>query len=518
MGWIAAALSGILAAFSYPTVFSGVRFPEMGFLAFFAWIPLFLSLRRAGPGRSFAGAFVASLFHYSIGMYWIYTAMNSFGGLSPALTVASLAILFAVLSAYFAAIFAISAWIVRITGWRMRLVRPFVWVGIEFLRGHLPAGGFPWSQVGYSQGSFLTFIQFADTFSVYGVTWLLVFINESLADAISAWRHEQKKRAWKALWPATLLFVLALGYGRYQLVREHVEPIQTLKVGIVQANIPQGEKWRGDAIRGIMDTFQNGTMSLESEGASLVIWPEASLPMEIAYDSEKVPHDLGQSRADVLFGAVTRSAKPGPHPDDEPYYNTVMLADGAGKILGHYHKRHLVPFGEYVPWQEYLSFARKMTAQVGQMLPGKEYHTLAYRGHQLGVLICYEDIFPEISRIMTAKGGQVLINPTNDAWYGNSSAAYQHQVFSQFRAIETRRAVIRAANTGISSQIDRQGRIQWQGGLFTREAFMSSLPLYDDKSLYVRMGDVLPIFSLIGMSAVLAFGIFRRFQPRRDQR
>ncbi|HEX5034579.1 MAG TPA: hypothetical protein VFW62_08875, partial [bacterium] len=166
MGWIAAALSGVLAAFSYPTVFAGFRFPELGFLAFFAWIPLFLSLRGAGPRRSFAGAFVAAVFHYSIGMYWIYTAMNSFGGLSPALTVMSLAILFTVLAAYFAVIFAISAWIVRFTGWRMLWVRPLVWVGIEFLRGHLPAGGFPWSQVGYSQGEFLHFIQFSDLFGV----------------------------------------------------------------------------------------------------------------------------------------------------------------------------------------------------------------------------------------------------------------------------------------------------------------------------------------------------------------
>lgn len=512
MGWIAAALSGIFAAFTYPTVFAGFRFPELGFLAFFAWIPLFLSLRGAGPGRAFGGAFVASLFHYSIGMYWIYTAMNSFGGLSPVLTVMSLAILFAVLSAYFAVIFAISAWIARFTGWRMMWVRPLVWVGIEYLRGHLPAGGFPWSQVGYSQGGFLHFIQIADLFGIYGVTWLVVFINESLSEFIVAWRRDRKKGAWKSLAPALLLFLFALGYGRYQLVRDHVEPIQTLKVGIVQANIPQGDKWRGDAIQKIMDIFQNGTMSLESEGASLVIWPEASLPMEIAYDSEKVPHDLGQSRADVLFGAVTRSAKPGPNEDEEPYYNTVMLADGTGKILGHYHKRHLVPFGEYVPWQEYLSFARKMTAQVGQMLPGKEYHNLEYRGRQLGVLICYEDIFPEISRIMTAKGAQVLVNPTNDAWYGDSSAAYQHQVFSQFRAVETRRAVIRAANTGISSQIDRQGRIQWQGGLFTREAFMSSLPFYDDKTLYVRIGDALPIGALAMIGMVFLTAGYRRFR------
>ncbi|HKX13502.1 MAG TPA: nitrilase-related carbon-nitrogen hydrolase, partial [bacterium] len=115
----------------------------------------------------------------------------------------------------------------------------------------------------------------------------------------------------------------------------------------------------------------------------------------------------------------------------------------------------------------------------------------------------------------TAKGAQVLVNPTNDAWYGNSSAAYQHQVFSQFRAIETRRAVIRAANTGISSQIDRQGRIQWQGGLFTREAFMTSLPLYGDKTLYVRIGDVLPIFSLLFMAVLLGTGLVRKFRPRK---
>ncbi len=115
---------------------------------------------------------------------------------------------------------------------------------------------------------------------------------------------------------------------------------------------------------------------------------------------------------------------------------------------------------------------------------------------------------------MVEEGANVLINITNDAWYGRSSAAYQHQVFSQFRAVETRRALIRATNTGLSSQIDRHGRVLWQGGLFTREGFLASLPFYDDRSVYVRIGDALPVISLI-LTAVLVFIPLLRRKGRR---
>ncbi|MCC7344285.1 MAG: apolipoprotein N-acyltransferase [Deltaproteobacteria bacterium] len=505
MGWLLAALSGVIAAFTYPTVFAGRMMPELGWMAFFGWVPLFLAIRSARPRAAFARSFFAGLFHYGIAMYWLYTAMNSFGGLSPVVSVLALLLLVAVLSAYFGIIFWISQWLCRKNAWAMLWVRPFVWVGIEYLRGHVPAGGFPWSQIGYSQGGFLHFIQSADLFGVYGVTWLLVFCNEALAEIVVRWRRGERPRALKTAAIAAVLVLANLAYGRYRLDGDTAVPTRTLQVGVVQGNIPQEEKWQRSAAARSLETFQGGALALEQRGAALILWPEASMPYELAYDAPEVAYDLGTQRADILFGTISRSAQSPEPRRDRPYHNTAILADAAGRILGHYHKRHLVPFGEYVPWKDYLFFARKMTAQVGEMMPGSDYYPLKYQDSLLGVLICYEDIFPEISRIMAEKGANVLINITNDAWYGRSSAAYQHQVFSQFRAVETRRALIRATNTGLTSQIDRQGRVLWQGGLFTREDFVASLPFYEDLSPYVRAGDWLPRGSL---ALLLGLGVY----------
>lgn len=509
MGWLLAALSGVVAAFTYPTVFGGHRLPNLGWMAFFAWVPLFIAVRKSSPRNAFGKSFVASLLHYGIGMYWIYTALNSFGGLSPMVAILALLLLVAILSAYFGMIFWVSQWICRSLAIPTLWVRPFVWVGIEYLRGHFPAGGFPWSQIGYSQGGFLHFIQSADLFGVYGVTWLLVFCNEALTEMILRWRLQQSNQALKTAAIAAALVLGNLAYGRYRMTNDFAVPDQTLKVGVVQGNIPQEDKWRQSAAEGILETFQNGTMGLEQQGASLILWPEASLPYELNYDASDIGYNLGAERSDVLFGAITRSGLGNGRRHESPYFNTALLADAQGRLLGYYHKRHLVPFGEYVPWKEYLVFAKKLTAQVGELLPGTEYHPIKYRGGLLGVLICYEDIFPDISRAFVAKGAQVLINITNDAWYGRSSAAYQHQVFSQFRAVETRRALIRATNTGLSSQIDRQGRVLWQGGLFTREAFLASLPFYKDRTFYVQAGDILPIFALILTCILGAVGFWK---------
>ncbi len=510
MGWLLAALSGVIAGFTYPTVFAGYMLPDLGWMAFFAWVPLFLAIRSARPRAAFAKSFFAGLFHYGIAMYWLYTAMNSFGGLSPTLSVLALLLLVAVLSAYFGIIFWLSQWICRKNSLAALWVRPFVWVGIEYLRGHVPAGGFPWSQIGYSQGGFLHFIQSADLFGVYGVTWLLVFCNEALAEIVVRWRRGERPRALKTAGIAAVLVLANLAYGRYRIANGLAVPTRTLKVGVVQGNIPQEEKWQRSAAARILETFQSGTTLLEQKGATLILWPEASMPYDLAYDAPEVSYDLGAERADILFGTISRSSQGSERKRDRPYHNTALLVDAGGRLLGYYHKRHLVPFGEYVPWKDFLFFARKMTAQVGEMMPGSDYYPLKYQDSLLGVLICYEDIFPEISRLMVEKGANVLINITNDAWYGRSSAAYQHQVFSQFRAVETRRALIRATNTGLSSQIDRLGRVQWQGGLFTREDILSSLPFYDDLSPYVRSGDLLPLGSLALLFGLSIFPWIRR--------
>jgi apolipoprotein N-acyltransferase len=511
MGWIAAILSGTLAGFSYPTVFSGHAMPDLGWFAFFSWVPLFYFLHGASVRRAFLLSFFASLLHYSISMYWLYTAMNSFGGLSPMISVAVLLLLIFFLSAYFGIIFLISQWIIQKTGWSSIWVRPWVWVAIEFLRGHIPTGGLPWSQIGYSQGGFLTFIQSADLFGVYGVTFLLVLVNESIALVFLKLRGIKIEGFFRKVMVTITLVLINLSYGFYRLHQELPATHEVLKVGIAQGNTPQEEKWDPLFAREIVENYQEATKTIESQGADLILWPEASFPFEVPFDQKNFGYELGNSNAQVLLGVVTRSQHS--RLFRRSIYNSALLVSEEGEILDYYHKRHLVPFGEYVPWKEILFFAKTLTAQVGDLVPGNDYRPIHYGQDLLGVLICYEDIFPEIARQMVAKGANALVNLTNDAWYGTSSAAYQHQVFSQLRSIETRRALIRATNTGISSLIDRNGKIVWQGGLFQRENFLSDLPLYSDRSVYVRMGDLLPVFSIVLTLGMMGWGKRKRFSP-----
>jgi apolipoprotein N-acyltransferase len=509
MGWLLAALSGLLVGLSFPTVIGGRLLPDLGFFAFFSWIPLFQAVRSVRPRQAMALGFFAGLFQFSLSMYWLYTAMNSFGGLSPVISVLMLLLLVTVLSLYFSLVFFLSQWISQKLAVPVYWIRPIFWVAIEYLRGHVPTGGFPWSQIAYSQGGFLHFIQSADLFGVYLTVFLLVSVNEIGSVIFTRLRFRTQSLAVPYLVFVTALFVMNLLYGHYRLTQPLPTADQTLKAGVVQGNIPQDEKWLSGAASKILDIYREGTLGLQEQGAQLILWPEASYPLALPSDLKEISMNLEGLKSDLLVGAITRPSHFRGYYAETPYYNSALLIDADGQVFDIYHKRHLVPFGEYIPWKDLLFFARKLTVEVGNLMPGETYRPLDYRGSHLGILICYEDIFPEIARKMVAAGANALINTSNDAWYGNSSAAYQHQVFSQFRAVETRRALVRATNTGLSSMIDRSGKILWQGELFVRQNFLSELPYYHDHSLFVKVGDLFPVVCLSFLGVTLLLAILR---------
>lgn len=497
MGWFFAILSGILAGLAYPTRFGSFMVPDLGFLAFFCWVPLMVWVRGKGARSAFGYSFLAGLFHFTVSQFWLYRALNTFGGLSPTTSIAVLSLLILILSAYFGLIFWLSAWICK----RLRIeslwIRPVVWVGIEYLRHMVPMGGYPWSQLGYTQTNFLSFMQSADIWGAYGVTFLLVLINELLSLAYVQIRGRSIKLSNPTWILAVLFVVLNLGYGFWRMEQPLEPPYAQLKTGVVQGNISQEDKWQRGKSRQILDIFRLGTHQLEFEGADLILWPEASFPFTMPYDQETLPIPLANKNSHVLMGAITRPKGLKGLAGERIVHNSAVLVSPEQKILGYYHKKKLVPFGEYIPHKDLFWFAKKLTAEVGNLQAGEEYHPINFAGNRLGVLICYEDIFPYISREMVAQGANALVNITNDAWYGYSSAPYQHQAYSQMRAVETRRALIRATNTGVSSLINPKGRILWQGGLFTRENFLTELPLYRGKTLFVKMGYLLPHFFLI---------------------
>lgn len=519
MSYLLAILSGVLTALTYPTRFGSVSFPDLGWMAFFCYVPLFIAFARKSPGAIFRLTFVSGLFHFGISQYWLYTAIHEFGGLSPTLTVLVLGLLILILSAYVGLIPSLAAWLATRLKISFYFLLPVIWVVVEYVRQIFPLGGYPWGQLAYTQGGFLAFVQSAEIWGAYGINFLMVLANGTLSVFILQ-SFFKGRESWFT--PSKLSFslgvvllVLNVSFGFWRLASPLPTPIQEISTGIIQGNIPQEEKWQRGRARHILDIFLTATKRLEAQGAQLILWPEASMPISLAFDAKRLPLSLKTHEADVLLGTigfsrqeVLRRQASGER-GRGPVYNTALLVSADGDVLDHYHKKKLVPFGEYVPLKELLFFAKKLTAEVGDLRAGEIYRPIDYKNDKLGVLICYEDIFPFIARSMVAQGANALVNLTNDAWYGFSSAPYQHQVYSQMRSIETRRALVRATNTGVSSLINPKGEIQWQGGLYTREDFLTPLALYTGKSFFVKAGYLLP-HVLGALSLVLIVLAWRR--------
>ena len=193
--------------------------------------------------------------------------------------------------------------------------------------------------------------------------------------------------------------------------------------------------------------------------------------------------------------------------DNFKFYNTAYLLDPGGDILGAYNKVHLVPFGEYVPLQQYLPFIHKLTEQSGDFYAGTKGNTIVFNQSRIGVQICFEAIFPELSRAMVKNGANIIINITNDAWFGRSSAPFQHFSMIKFRAVENKRSVARAANTGISGFIDPCGRVLASTSLYEDSYLTRRIPLCDTMTVYTRYGDV---FAFLCFAFLLTAFISRR--------
>jgi apolipoprotein N-acyltransferase len=516
-----AILSGALACVSFPTVAFGWRLPEMGWLGWIALVPLILALRGAGPRRAFSLAFVFGIVMYGGSLYWIYRALNTFGRLPPLTSALVLALMVVILAAYIG----IVPMFTRIIASRWRgeqmVVLPVVWVGVEFLRSFWPVGGFPWSNVAMSQWRMLPAIQVADVAGVYAVIFLVVWVNAFVAEAVARLRGERVEGFAAKSIATGLIVTAAFGYGfaRLYALDEGRGAATEVKVGIIQANIPQEEKWETEKASANLAVLRKATRSLRDAAVELVVWPEASFPWLIGTESRSMdPRALGFDSYEfgelpfLLMGAITETP-------EGSYHNSALLFDAKGEVKGRYDKAHLVPFGEYVPYARVLSFARKLTEPAGNFLAGTSYEPLVAGSTRIGPLICYEDIFPEISRRLTSRGAEFLANLTNDAWYGESSAAYQHLALSVFRAVENRRYLIRATNTGVSAVVEPSGEATMETGLFQRAVIVAPVGRRTGLSTYTRLGDWFAMacmaYTTFGLAMAAGMAVRVRIRDRR---
>lgn len=501
--------SGVLLTGAFPRI-------EIGFLAWIALVPLLYAAFDQKPGQSFRLGFITGLTHYLSLVYWLVYTMQTYGNLPFWTAVPLLFLLAAYLSLYIAFFSMIISWL-KPKPLACFVIIPFLWVSLEYIRSFL-LSGFPWELLGYSQYKNLAVIQISDIFGVFGVSYIIALANGMFFIILLYIKKKQfqsgpvtKKHAAMSLACFTAVLFMTIIYSHWRI--KHTQEIMTdapkINAGYVQGNIDQMVKWDPAFQKSSTQKYIDLSLDAKKQFPDLLVWPETAAPFYFIHNTKMtnmVIKGIRESKAYFLIGSPSFIRRE----NTIDYYNSAYLINPQGKTAEKYDKVHLVPFGEYVPLKKWLPFVNKIVAQVGDFKTGKKGDTLKMGSYRLGILICYEIIFPELSGAAAKSGADLLINITNDAWYGTTSAPYQHFSMAVFRAVENRRSLVRSANTGISGFIDPLGEIYNLSPLFKESVMTKSLPVIKYKTIYSEHGDIFAVSCLIITIIISLFNIHRR--------
>ncbi len=499
-----AAASGLLFLLAFPPM------PPLA-AAVVCLVPIALAAARIGDGDQPLGAGIRlgwwfGVFGFGATLYWIAIALSIYTKLAIAGYFGALFVRAAIAAGGIGTLVAAR----RATGAPLAILLPIAWVAWEKLTELLPQLGFPWLPLGLAVAKAPLLAQSADLSGVHGTSLWIIAIDGLVADAILAQRRGKPLlAAWlPRMAIAAALVAAVLGYGEWRMRTVTLRDVAP--IAIVQPNVPQEDKWQESNRDRIVAMMASGTRTALASGhPKLVVWPEVSLPGFLVEHPEwrDTLVALGTGgHAPILFGVIdlqyaapTTSAGV---PADFEYFNAAMLTDSLGRV-GDYpvtRKQYLVPVVERVPFLNpkwFGSFKYFGGFGVGK---GATVYREPWGG--FGVLICYESIFPSQARALRRNGADVLINITNDAWFGRSIAPWQHQAHMRLRAIETRSGVIRSANTGISGYIDPLGREHGATDIFVPAARTYQAQTSDARTLFVVVGDWVG-WGCIAASAVL---------------
>ncbi len=494
---VPALVSGVLLCISLPG--SGGLWPVL----FVALVPLLWALRTAGKGRAILYGLVTGLVHYLTLLYWIVIVLGRYGGLPWYFSYPGLLLLAFTLSLYFV-VFAVAAryMLVKSSPLVVLWALPCIWVGLDWVRSFLFTG-FPWMDLGYGLWNVPKLIQISDITGHYGVTFIILLLNTLIAHFLI-----DRTRAARAvvIVPVILLLVAVGGYSSWRWQSWNNHRHITMPIGVVQGNVEQDKKWLPQEQRRTVMGYISQTDSLfGSQKPAFVVWPETALPFFPENNSlTKVLLQLTRQKDIGLLAGAPWYTVEDLRKRKIRYYNSALFLDPEGNLAGQYFKIHLVPFGEYVPLKKYLWFLAPLVQTVGDFTPGKIEEPIVFQKARIGVLLCYESIFAELSEKWAKAGANVLINLTNDAWYGKSSAPHQSFAMTVFRAVETRRSVVRAANTGVSGFIDPLGRIRMQSDIFVPWQAVDNVVLNDEVTFVVRYGHLFaPLCLFLGFCMLL---------------
>jgi apolipoprotein N-acyltransferase len=487
--------SGVGLALAFPLF-------NIPLLAWVSLAALILAVLNETPQYALFLGWLQGAVFYALSVPWLYTVMRHYGPV-PAIPAAGVVALLAFAAGAFHAVFAaVVAWLSRFGSARACLAAPFLWVSMEFALLHLPDIGFPWNLLGYTASGNLVLVQLAAITGIFGLSLLVASYN-----ALAVWtilQISQRRTRGSRIWIGAnaALMVVTLAGPRFvpQATSDHV-------AHLVQTNFPVTLNYPADWIpthASELDLLEQISISAARKLPGIVVWPEVPAPFSLQ-DEKFLPRATRIARGaggGFLLGVV--DWKPLPNGRIGATNSAALLgSDGALDFL--YDKIHLVPFSEYVPWRKYLFFARDLTGLVGDFQRGSQYKVGRIPGGSFSVYICYEGIFPNEVRRFTLAGAALLVNISDDGWFGGSSAPAQHLAMARVRAVENRRWLLRDTNNGITVSVDPYGRIVARLAADIRGELDAPYGFRTDMTPYARWGDWVAWLCVIAALMLLLF-------------
>ncbi len=500
-------------------------------LAFVGLVPLFVVMGREKPGgfwRTFRPGFIFGLAFFLPLLYWlVFLSSNEVD--NPVLMVGPLLLLISLQAFYWGLFSAGAGFITQRTSLPRVVVYPLVWTACEYLRSIFVLG-FTWGNLGYAAVAIPEAIQFASVTGLFGVTLWIALVNVMVAEGLALGlrlRDQSLKRLYVLEAALALVILIPVAHGALVLrmagpvgpvdrKASSAEPVgRTIRVAVIQPNIEGKRKWDPAYREVSFDVLYALTREAAEEKPDLVIWPETAAPSYLLKDPAHLVAIMAladETGAAILTGFPDRV---GDGSEEYIYFNSVLFIEpmdavgvNAGSGFPKYDKIHLVPFGEVLPFESVLPFLKRVDVGQAGFTPGGKRVVFAAPRARFSTLICYESIFPGLVRGFVDDGAELLINVTNDVWYGRSSMPFQHASMAVMRCIENRRSLARSADTGVSLFADPYGRVTAKTEIFTRGFLVADVPVVGETTFYTRHGDLIAWLALAASAVgiVLAFG------------
>ena len=483
-------LTGALFVLSYVLGTPGYDVPGLPFVCLAPFLALAVSAgstRRAALRGWIAGT-AGNIPLY----YWIAYTIAVQGRLGWALGALAAFLVSAYVGAWFSVAAAAAHRLEGRFGGRGLWLFPVAWTAIEMGRSHLFTG-FPWMLLGYSIAGSGTMRQAGDLAGVYGLSFLLALSGVSVYLAGKRMSGGFHPGAAIPLIPgvAALLFLVLYGRAGSANPAGPAAQVPEVRVAIAQGGIDQSVKWDPANQSATLEIYGELTRTARDAGAQVVVWPETAAPFFYGWEaglSRRLDDIAVRGGIPVIFGAPWYDPA-----GSGKFYNSVFHMDARGVVLGRYDKRHLVPFGEYIPLRSVLFFLNKLTVGEEDFSTGTGPALFRVEGRPVAASICYEALFPALTREGVLGGATWLVNVTNDAWFGDTVAPHQHLAMARMLCVEFRRPMVRAANSGISAIIDGDGRIASSLGLFRRGVLVATIRPATGETVYAKTGEIFGI-------------------------